>query len=222
MKRSLLLFASTVGLLALTGAQASASPSSTPEVKWTYNFTPTQSFVQADAPGTGTVSFTNEPNNHATNTSDVVLTNLRVSSTAPSSSPDVLNNNGAWHINLKLTDNGSGDSTSMMFSGKLGGSFASSFSKVTNHFTGQTTQTWTDAKTGDVFTVSLSSYTPPGPPTDTNAGSISAQVSVTPGGGTISGGSQPEPSTLVLSCLGLSFAGFSTWRKRRAAALATA
>jgi hypothetical protein len=221
MKRTLLFFASTVGLLALTGPQASASQSSTPEVQWTYSFTPSQPFVQADSPGTGTVLFTSEPNNKATNTSDVVATNLHVSSTAPNSSPDKLDSNGAWSINMKLTDSASGNSTNFSFGGKLGGTFSATNSKVTNTFTDQL-QKWTDPKTGDEFTVKLSSYTPPGPPTDTNAGGITALVSVKAGDGVISGGSNPEPSTIVLSCLGLSLAGFSTWRKRRMAAVVTA
>ena len=217
MKRSLLVFASTAGLLFLAGGRASASQSQTPEVKWTYNFTPTQSFVQADSPGTGTVTFTNEPTKGASNSSDVVVTNLRVSSTAASSSPDMLNSNGAWKVGLTLTDSSSGNSSTLWFTGKLGGSFSANNSNVTNKFTGATSLTWTDPKTGDQFVVSLNSYTPPGPPTASNAGSISAHVAVTPGVGV--SGNNPEPSTLVLSCLGLGFAGFSTWRKRRAAAV---
>jgi hypothetical protein len=105
----------------------------------------------------------------------------------------------------------------MWFTGKLGGTFSANNSNVTNKFTGATTLSWTDPKTGDTFMASLNSYTPPGPPSASNAGSISAHVSVTPGTGHTSGGA-PEPSTLVLSCLGLGFAGFSTWRKRRVAA----
>ena len=63
--------------------------------------------------------------------------------------------------------------------------------------------------------VTLTNYTPPGPPNASNAGSISAHVTVTPGNGHTSGGGTPEPSTLVLSCLGLGFAGLASWRKRR-------
>jgi hypothetical protein len=216
MKRSLRLMVSTAGLLLLAGSPAWAGPVPTPEVQWTYNFTPGQAFVSADSPGTGTVTFTNEPTKGATNSSDVVVTNLRVSSTAPTSSPDMLSSNGAWHANLVLTDSQSGASQTMLFSGKLGGSFSGSNSNVSNQFTGTTSYTWT-APNGNVYTVSLVGYTPPGPPTASNAGSISAHISVTPGeGGGHTGGGAPEPSTLVLSCLGLAFAGATSWRKRRA------
>ena len=62
------------------------------------------------------------------------------------------------------------------------------------------------------FTVSLIAYTPPGPPDQSNAGSISAHVSVT----TTQTADLPEPSTMLLSGLGLTFLGGAAWRKRRA------
>jgi hypothetical protein len=101
----------------------------------------------------------------------------------------------------------------LTFTGKLGGSFSANNANVTDQFTGKTSYTWT-APNGNTYSVTLNNFTPPGPPTASNAGSISAHVTVTPGGGTISGGA-PEPSTLVLSCLGLGFAGLRSWRKRR-------
>lgn len=214
MKRSLVLIASAVGLLCLGGTPVWADPTPPPEVKWTYNFTPSQPFVQADNPAGGSVSFTNEPTKSATNNSDVVVSNLKVSSTAPAGSPDTLNSSGAWKVSLTLTDTASGASNTMLFSGKLGGNFSASNSNVTNQFTGQTTYTWTAPVSGNQYTVTLNGYTPPGPPTASNAGSISAHVEVTPGSGN-GHVSAPEPSTLVLSCLGLGFAGLASWRKRR-------
>jgi hypothetical protein len=79
--------------------------------------------------------------------------------------------------------------------------------------------------------VSIVSYSPPGPPTASNAGSIGAHVDVTAGtsgggGGDNGGGSgggiseTPEPTSLVLSCFGLSALGAASWRKRRRAAIA--
>jgi len=216
MKRSLLIFASTAGLLCLAGSQARADLIPAPNAQWSYNFTPNQSVVAADSPGTGTVSFTNEPTKGATGNSDVVVTNLKVTSTAPAIGGDTLNTSGAYKIGLVLTDQASGsNSGTLWFTGKLGGNFSSSNANVTNKFTGTTSYTWT-ASNGNVYTVSLTGYTPPGPPTASNFGSISAHVTVQqPGGGTSGGGGAPEPSSLVLSCLGLSFAGAASWRKRR-------
>ncbi len=218
MKRSLLAIALAAGLLCLAGTPAWASPSTSPDVGWTYNFTPAQSFVPSDS-GSGSVSFTNEPTKSATNSSDIVVTNLKVSSTAPSSSPDSFTSSGGhWSVGLQLTDTASGASTTMTFTGQLGGTFSATNANVTNTFTGQTSYTWT-APNGDTYKVSLVGYTPPGPPTASNAGSIAAYVQVTPAGGDNGGGgspsSTPEPSTLVLSCLGLGFAGLASWRKRR-------
>ena len=211
MKRSLLAIALAVGFLSMGGAPAWAD-STTPQIQWTYNFTPSQSFVASNT-GSGTVSFTNEPTKSATNTSDVVVTNLRVSSTASTTSPDSLTTGGAWKTPLVLTDSASGQSSTMMFTGKLSGTWSASNSNLMNTFTGKTSYTVTLG--GNTYTVSLVGYTPPGPPTASNAGSIAAFVQVTPANG---GGHQagtPEPSTLVLSCLGLGFAGLASWRKRR-------
>jgi hypothetical protein len=210
MKRSLLAIALAIGLLSLGGAPARAD-STTPQVSWTYNFTPGQSFLASNT-GSGTVSFTNEPTKSATNTSDVVVTNLRVSSTASTTTPDSFTSGGAWKVSLVLTDSASGKTDTMTFTGKLSGTFSASNSNITNTFTGKTS--YTVNLGGNTYTVSLVGYTPPGPPTASNAGSIAAFVQVTPNGHT-SGGGTPEPSTLVLSCLGLGFAGLASWRKRR-------
>jgi hypothetical protein len=102
---------------------------------------------------------------------------------------------------------------------------------------------WTDSKTGNTFSIPVVDLgiTPPGPPVPLSSatsttvpqkalvGSISAYVVVNgssappppppPSGGTGTGtgttSGVPEPSTLVLSCFGLSFAGLASWRKRR-------
>ena len=75
---------------------------------------------------------------------------------------------------------------------------------------------------GHVYSVSLGSFAPPGPPTASNAGSISAHVGVDevpdppPPGPPGPTGNAPEPSTLLLSCLGLSGLAMAGWRKWRA------
>jgi hypothetical protein len=213
MKRSLPLFASTLLFFAGTSARADQSPPS--PVAWTYNFTPSVNSVAADPPGSGGVSFTNEPTKSANNSSDVVITNLRDFSTATTTSPDKLSTNGAYSVTLVLTDSASGEHATLTFTGKLGGTFSANNSNITNQFTGDTTKVVTLGKYD--YTVSVGSYTPPGPPTASNAGSMSAHVSVAPsilGGGGPPPQGTPEPSALVLSFVGLSLAGAAGWRTR--------
>src|SRR6185437_12578881 len=132
MRRSLLFFASTAGLLCLAATQARADQSSS-NIAWSYNFTPNQTFVSAASPGTGTVSFTNEPTKNASGSSDVVVTNLKVSSTAPAGTPDTFGSGGAWKVGLVLSDAASGtNSGTLWFTGQLGGNFSSSNSNVTS------------------------------------------------------------------------------------------
>lgn len=218
MKRFVFATATALGLLWLVGTPAWAG-SAVADVGWSYNFTPSQSAVYSDS-GSGSVTFTNEPTKSATNSSDVVVTNLRVSSTASADSPDKLTTSGAWKVTLVLTDTASGSSDTMTFSGKLGGTFSQTNANITNAFTGKTSYTWT-ASSGNTYTVSMVGYTPPGPPNASNAGSVAAFVQVTPVGGGGGPASTPEPSALVLSCVGLGFVGMTGWRKRRRSLAAT-
>lgn len=119
---------------------------------------------------------------------------------------------------LSITPNGSGWSTVM----------------ATNSVTGQSQiadYVW-KASSGNTYTIPVAdlSFTPPGipytpPPGSTTTspqlnGAIAAtiEVNATTGTGTKSGGGgtgTPEPSTLLLSCFGLGFAGLASWRRRR-------
>lgn len=220
MKRSLVSIASAAGLLWLAAAPALADSTSS-QIQWSYNFTPSQTFIAADAPGSGTASFTNEQTIKSTNSSEVEVTNLKLSSTASWNQPDTFTKNGAWAVSMVLTDSASGASNTMTFTGKLSGTFSALTSNVSDTFTGKTSYTWT-APNGNKYTVSLDGATRPGPPTDNNAASISAYVSVSPPSTNNNGGGNgghtagaPEPSSLILSFLGLGFAGLASWQKRR-------
>jgi hypothetical protein len=64
-----------------------------------------------------------------------------------------------------------------------------------------------------MYTVTIGPFAPPGPPTATNTGSISALANVTVS-------DVPEPSTFVLSGVCLSVFGAGWWLRRRRASLA--
>jgi hypothetical protein len=215
MKRFLIAHASALTLLLLAGASAHATLLTPDNVTWTYNFSPGAPAVLADGNPSAGVTFTNEPTKAATGNSDVVATNLRVFSTAPATSPDVLVSNGAYKFTLTLTNTseGTGPAT-FTFTGKLGGAFSSESANVTNMFGANNIQS---VDLGSFrFTVALVAYTPPGPPDQVQGGAISAHVRIS----SLQTASAPEPSTLLLSSLGLTFLGGAAWRRKRRLALA--
>jgi hypothetical protein len=195
----------------LATAAFAVSPARADFVPWTYNFTPNQTSFGADVPGTGGLTLTNEPLNHAQGTSDVVITNIRTFSSAPRTNPDHFSH-AAYSFSLVLKDDASGQSATVKFGGFFSGSVSINSSNILNTFVGPTLETVKLG--GHTYTVSIGAYAPPGPPTASNAGSINAHVSVdefTAGGG--GGHNAPEPSTLLLAGTGLSFLGAAGWRK---------
>jgi hypothetical protein len=134
----------------------------------------------------------------------------------------VLHVNGAWSVALVLstTDSTGVHTGTLSFTGKLNGTFSSQNANIANMFGTTSPKTLTLGSV--VFTVALTSYTPPGPPDQANAGSISAHVTVSNAVGPPPPPppqNTPEPSTLLLSGLGLTFLGGAAWRKRRQARL---
>jgi hypothetical protein len=205
---SAFLFAAALALTLPAPAQVRAD-----FVPWSYNFTPSALAIPSDVPGTGGLSLTNEPTKNADGTSDVVVTNIRGFSSASRSNPDKFTH-AAYSFALVLTDLSSGQVAHMSFTGFFSGTLSATSANIANTFTGTTAQSTTLG--GHTYLVSIDSYSPPGPPTASNAGSIGAHVAVdevppppTPDG------HAPEPSTLLLSCLGLASLGATAWKKLR-------
>ncbi len=211
MKRSSILFGSALALTLMFGTQVRAD-----FISWTYDWHRNPLAVAADPGGTGGISLTNEPTNHAVGTSDVVATNLRTFSDATPSHPDTFTNK-LYSLILTLTDNASKQTGKLIFTGELNGTVTANSADITNTWLSQTTQTLTLGHS--TFTVSMNPFSPPGPPSATNAGGVSTHVVVAPSSGGGGGGPPhaPEPSTLALSGLGLSFLGLASWRKWRKA-----
>jgi hypothetical protein len=215
MKRILFAHLTALAFVLVAGAGVQAGPIPAGQLQWTYNFSPGAPAVYADGNPSAGVTFTNEPTKTATGSSDVVATNLRVFSAAMATAPDHLTTNGSYSLNLTLTmtDSHGVHTANFHFTGKLSGTFSSENANVSNAFGPLASQS-INLGVGNTykFTVALVSYTPPGPPDQANAGSISAHVTVASNARTID---TPEPGTLLLSGMGLTFLGGAAWRRRR-------
>jgi hypothetical protein len=217
-KRFLTAFVAAIALLLITGVGLRASPLPPDQISWSYNWTPGAPAVFSDK-GTGAgVTFTNEPTKVAVGSSDIVATNLRVFSSATATAPDMITgSNGNYKLTLQLSvnDNGTPFTQTLTFTGKLFTTapkgFSSQNANVQNMFLVAGPQV---ADLGTIrFTVQLMAYTPPGPPDQSNAGSISAHVTVE----NITPTQVPEPSAIVLGGMGLTFFGGAAWRRLRKA-----
>jgi len=248
MKRFLTAHATAL-LLALVAASAAPADPATLPIEWFYSFTPVVpnttnllTAVIADPQPGGSVSgvsFTRTdlsqplPHSKSKNT-DVVATNLTVFSAAALDNPQTLTYGTHPDHNGSPTDSGAyalqmtvstvDGSHTVTFRGGLytltgpDEGFTSESANIKNVFDeGTKVQTF---DIGDyTFTVSMKSFSEPGPPSDPFDGSISAHVTVS----TAHGAQEtPEPGTMVLSCLGLSFLGGAAWRRRRQARTAAA
>lgn len=216
MKRLLTAQASAVALLLAfsTGAEAANLPPSS--LAWSYDWKPgnTPGFVYADGKNDAGISMTNEPTKVAVGNSDIVATNLRVNSFATAAAPDLIsgpNGNYSLTLTLSLNDGGTPISKSLTFNGTLNGTLSAEAAQIFNAFTGDKKQS---VDLGAYkFEVEMIGYVGPGPKDQENAGSISAHVTIS----RLTPAQVPEPSTMLLSALGLTFLGGAAWRKRRAA-----
>jgi hypothetical protein len=218
MKRSsVALFGAVVALL-LAGSSARAD-----FVQWRFDWEPSTLKVISDTSPSTYIQLTDEPigrpnGEQVSGNSDIQMTNVKVFSNAPRFTPDTFTNSAPAVITLHLVDVASGASTTLPFSIKFLGEVSSSHSQL-RVAPGSLATNFPNITLGNnVYSVGGVFYTPPGPPGSDNSGSISASVTVRP----LNIAKAPEPSTMVLSVVGLSFLGLSSWRKRRQKTRATA
>jgi hypothetical protein len=172
---------------------------------WDYNWTPSASVLQSDVPGQASILFSNEPGGSAQGTTSVVAANLKTSSSADPSAPGTFTN-APYSLSLAILDKASGKAGNLTFSGTLNGTVSSGSAIINNTYTSPGTQS---VQIGNhVYTVKIGPFAPPGPPSATISGSISALATVTVA-------DAPEPSTLALAGMGLSMFGGWWWKRRR-------
>jgi hypothetical protein len=209
-RSSALLLAASFASLCLAGTCARAD-----FVNWSFNWSRSPAdVISADAFGTSKISLTDEAFGRATGSSDIVATNIRTSSTAPVGHPNHFLD-AAYSLTLRLTDDASNESGTLTFNGLFNGTLSSGSANIRTRFTGSTTGALVLGN--NEYVVTFGDYSPPGPPGINNAGSIGATVEVRsltpdpePGPGPVD---SPEPSAVLLSCLGLSVLGAASWRK---------
>jgi hypothetical protein len=201
--RTLIMRALTVALLTFTAGSARADL-----VPWGYDWSAAP--AGGVTAGTGKITLSNESFHVAVGDSQTVATNLQVFSTANPlvGQYDTFGlHDGGYTLTLFLKDLTSGKTGTLMFDGQLQGKFSEFNANVTNQF-----DPWTFRQSitlGDTkFTVTMNSYTPPGPPSQGNLGSIGALVEVK---------QVPEPSALGLFAFG-GVIGLVAYRRRRKAA----
>jgi hypothetical protein len=199
--------------VALAGVCCLASPARADFVTWSYSTLPANPSVTSNSGASSAVNFYGENNVLVAGNSNIVLAGLTTTSSANPKSPALFTNR-FWAVDLQITDTASGNTFDFLFGGKLNGQLSSASSTFTNTFIGMMTESATIGN--NVYTVTLTDFSPPGPPSASNRGSIGAYVSVVQGsGGTIQGDRAPEPSTLVLAGLGLAGLGAARWRRHR-------
>jgi hypothetical protein len=204
-KLKTLVVACALGAAMLTGATARA------DIQWSYDFTPSSSSVISDS-GNNSITFTNQAKLPAAGSSDVVATNLFVKTPVTGSSDTFTHQN--YSLNMVLIDTASGKSTTLLISGDLTGTITPNSSNIVNEFDASHTSYSFDLGNNH-YTVNAGSYTPVPPAGSTTGGAISVHVDATANNGQSPPPNDvPEPSTIVLSFLGLAGAGLGAWKKR--------
>jgi hypothetical protein len=217
MKRSVSLFATTVALALAATTRSQADP-----YHYSYNWTTAPIDISAVA-GAGGVSLTSAGGGTSTQQTDVPAANITVFSAAPTSSPDIIPTPASginYTLAVTLTDSNGTGSGVVTFTGLLLGKLTHDSSNLTNAITGVTDETGTHpgrtfgvaAVDGTYYVVSYNGFAAPGPEAQHNQGAISFHISFEPGFN--DGPASPEPSSMVLGCLGLMFLGGVAYRAR--------
>jgi len=226
MKRtSVTLFTGAVAALLFAGTSARAD-----FVQWNFNWTPGTLQLPSSQNASSFLTFTNEPTNPnngnplpsltVSGDSHIVMTNIQAFSNASRANPDTFDATAPVNFKLHLVDLASGAFTDLHFFAHFTGGVSGL--TIPGHVPQNSSSVDVDDATkaqhfdnvqlgNSIYNLNTVRFTPPGAPGSTNFGSLTVDVQVRP----VNIQKAPEPSTMVLSCVGLSFLGLASWRKRR-------
>jgi hypothetical protein len=239
MKWFFLLPIATLALLCLAGQRAQADQLTSAAPNWSYSFAITPKSIRATPSGSGAIQFdgTSNVKMDVNNAIQVGLGSLVIS--AVDSTIATIPRGQLWTGALTLSDT-SGMSTPLTLQSTVSGTFSSSSLDVVNTplqlvstklpagwsidfaSNGNTDYVWKSPR-GNTYTVSRPDvYMIPPPPGGVTSSlhsiyhryiSTNIQVQESGNGATAT----PEPSALVLLCVGLGLAGLASWCQRRRA-----
>ena len=189
-------------------------------LNWTYTATFQVPGVTVNTPsnGGGTVALTDFGTPQPGGTSIAV----QAYETTSSATTPISFNNLKYDLALKITDSATNDSGTLHFTGSLTGTMTATTSTIVDSFTPVTSNSLT--LDGHTYTVKIPTVTL-APPTSPQA-NVLASVSVASAGGGVPSSpppssppppsnSTPEPTSLLLSSLGISILGIGRWWKCR-------
>jgi hypothetical protein len=154
----------------------------------------------------GAITITGGNPGVALGNSNIIAVNLTAFTFAPSPDGKPYSfTNSPYRLGVTLTDVDSKASGTLNFSGVFYGSLTDWTADLHTRFTSAMRQSLMLGH--NRYTVSLTSFSPPDPPDEGGTGKISAFVNVQPV-------SAPEPSTLLLSGIGLAVTAVSCLRRR--------
>jgi hypothetical protein len=185
-------------------------------ISFGYNFQ-TPSSVTGDAGNFGVVSFSTTNGGQASGTATLTAASLTAVTSAPSNNPDTFSGE-TYNVQLQLTDNASGKSGALNFTGKLFGSLTPTAANITTSFSPAMR---TLVLGSDLYKVTVGPLVPPTTPNPTVVGTLFATVSAQAEGSqqTVTQTSNsPEPGSLLLGILGVTGFALSRRMARRSAA----
>jgi len=183
---------------------------------------PTLSSDTINAPGMNPqpskILLSNEPSVPEAASTDVVATNIDVTSSAVRNNEDHFfdggsstTSSGGFALRLNIKDLQSNAETALDFHGRFVGTLSSTSSNLDVMWDADYVTPMTFTLGNNEYSVYFRSYAPPGPPAAGLNGSIAFHVDARP----LDLQKAPEPSSMVLGCVSLTLMGLAGWRKRR-------